>query len=624
MKWKWAFLFTFCLGHLFSQKTLELRPVDVLDSNQVGLQSSFNIYFDSIAQEQINELDLVAFLSSRSSVNFKTLGPGLLSTPTFRGGDANHTQLLWNGLKINSPMLGTIDFSTIPVSQFSDISIVTGNSMNLYSSGGLGGGVLLEQSPDYKSDFIEIGQLVSSFGNYSTTARINKNFKFRNKSLAFGLMSDIQTLSNRFLYQDVSQTPYTSEVMNNASFTRRNISPMLSIPISKSINVTAIYWYNETSRSIPSAINTSPSSAQQEDVVHRSMGIIDYTPSNTFGLSYRAMFEDNVNAYLDTALSIDNSNDYQTIQNQVDAHIKPLKALEIKGQVNHSYTQAVSKNYSEKKSNHTVGSMLKADYSILKESVVFELGSRYTSFNEKNALLPFGGISIKPISKIPISAFVSASQSARFPTLNEMYWSPGGNDSLQPERGQLLEFGLNYQTAHQELKLAFFNGEYSDRIRWLPDGGVFVPTNVNYSISKGIDLFFQQKVSIGAHRFMIGGNGQYINAQGGNSKTQTQALSFIPNYTANISLDYQYRQLGLRYTCSYFDKRFISNDESSYMPAYQLSSLAGKYSVTLSSAFSLNFTASVSNLFDWQYQNMPWRPMPGRFYSLKIALKWKG
>ncbi|MDC1305208.1 TonB-dependent receptor, partial [Salibacteraceae bacterium] len=87
---------------------------------------------------------------------------------------------------------------------------------------------------------------------------------------------------------------------------------------------------------------------------------------------------------------------------------------------------------------------------------------------------------------------------------------------------------------------------------------------------------------------------------------------------------YQYRQLGLRYTYSYFDKRFISNDESSYMPAYQLSSLAGKYSVTLSSAFSLNFTASVSNLFDWQYQNMPWRPMPGRFYSLKIALKWKG
>ena len=36
-----------------------------------------------------------------------------LSTVAFRGTSPSHTQVTWNGMRINNPMLGMTDFSTI-------------------------------------------------------------------------------------------------------------------------------------------------------------------------------------------------------------------------------------------------------------------------------------------------------------------------------------------------------------------------------------------------------------------------------------------------------------------------------------------------------------------------------
>ena len=49
-----------------------------------------------------------------------------LSTVAFRGTGPSHTQVVWNGMRINSPMLGMTDFSMIPSYFVDDAQLLHG------------------------------------------------------------------------------------------------------------------------------------------------------------------------------------------------------------------------------------------------------------------------------------------------------------------------------------------------------------------------------------------------------------------------------------------------------------------------------------------------------------------
>ena len=69
---------------------------------------------DTLVLHQNVALAMSDVLTRHSSLFIKSYGRATESTAEFRGTSPSHTQVLWNGLKINSPMLGTVDFSTIP------------------------------------------------------------------------------------------------------------------------------------------------------------------------------------------------------------------------------------------------------------------------------------------------------------------------------------------------------------------------------------------------------------------------------------------------------------------------------------------------------------------------------
>ena len=103
---------------------------------------------DSAALKLTVSQSMADVLTFNSSIFVKQYGRGSLSTVSFRGTAASHTQVTWNGMKINSPMLGMTDFSMIP-SFFTDkASLLHGSSSLAVASGGLGGAVLLATEPD--------------------------------------------------------------------------------------------------------------------------------------------------------------------------------------------------------------------------------------------------------------------------------------------------------------------------------------------------------------------------------------------------------------------------------------------------------------------------------------------
>ncbi|MCS2983585.1 Plug domain-containing protein [Bacteroides xylanisolvens] len=59
----------------------------------------------------------------------------------------SHTQVTWNGMRINNPMLGMTDFSTIPSYFIDQASLLHGTSSVNETGGGLGGLVKLGTAP---------------------------------------------------------------------------------------------------------------------------------------------------------------------------------------------------------------------------------------------------------------------------------------------------------------------------------------------------------------------------------------------------------------------------------------------------------------------------------------------
>ena len=124
------------------------------------------LHFDRDLLRLHQNAPLADLLQEAPAVFVKSYGPSGSSTPAFRGTGASHTQLFWNGLPINSPMLGLTDLSLGNVGMFEDVSLVFGAASATYGDGGLGGAILLDNAKPEEGLQVFAGQEVASFGNY--------------------------------------------------------------------------------------------------------------------------------------------------------------------------------------------------------------------------------------------------------------------------------------------------------------------------------------------------------------------------------------------------------------------------------------------------------------------------
>ena len=115
------------------------RPI-----KEIGTQET---KFDSLALKENIALSMADVLTFKSAVFVKNYGRATLSTVAFRGTSPSHTQVSWNGMKINNPMLGMTDFSMIPSYFIDDASLLHGTSSVNETGGGLGGSVKLSTRP---------------------------------------------------------------------------------------------------------------------------------------------------------------------------------------------------------------------------------------------------------------------------------------------------------------------------------------------------------------------------------------------------------------------------------------------------------------------------------------------
>ena len=88
-------------------------------------------------------------LAQSTGVFVKSFGASSSATTSIRGGSAEHTRVLWNGLPLENPMLGQLDFSLLPAIFIDDISVHFGGNAATWGNGAIGGTVQLENRTDW-------------------------------------------------------------------------------------------------------------------------------------------------------------------------------------------------------------------------------------------------------------------------------------------------------------------------------------------------------------------------------------------------------------------------------------------------------------------------------------------
>jgi outer membrane receptor protein involved in Fe transport len=224
----------------------------------------------------------------------------------------------------------------------------------------------------------------------------------------------------------------------------------------------------------------------------------------------------------------------------------------------------------------------------------------------------YGGVTYSPRSWLDLH--VSASRVTRFPTLNQLYADVSGNPDLSAERAVKLEFG--YRTRITK-RLAFDQTYFRSDIKGLIDRK---DRNSLYENLEKVDL---SGLETGLSYTLLHGGANlsymYLHAYEYNVEGELTTKS-RRSHSPRHKIDYQVYVktgfgLGVSHTGQSFIDRVDPNKED--MQDYFIANVKATYRVMTAAELFVN----VRNIFDVNYQEELFYPMPGRLVSAGVEVK---
>jgi vitamin B12 transporter len=588
--------------------------------------------FDSLTMARSSSRSLSEFLSEQSTIYIKSYGGGNIATTSFRGGNANHTALLWNGLNIQNAMLGQTDLSIIPVLFFDNLSLEYGGGSALWGSGAIGGSIRLDNKLPF--DAGTRTKLQMSLGSFDTR-KIAASVLLSHKRIASSTRLYYTTSKNDYSYRDTTDKEQPDKRMPHADYTSAGLMQELSFRLTNRQTLNVRAWYTKTDRNLPSYTSLISKRSQYDETLKLNAD---------WNLWYRKLtstvrlagFHDKLN-YTDSLSSI-----YS--KSRINTFIAESDNLYYHRQ--HSF--GFGANYTQYQSAMPVevirnGSAM--DSTIRHEQIKFALFALYKISLFKARLnydmavrkeftnqteIPFtgnAGIQYQLLQWLGLK--LSTNKSYRQPTLNDLYWPQGGNINLKPEESYEVDGGLTLRKTKNRLTF-FFEGTYFNRhttnwIIWLPTASAyFSPRNIAEVYSRGAEsrteITYQQK-----DLFMkLGVTTSYVlstNETGTNENDNAvgRQLIYTPRYTGQSALTATYRNITLLFTQSYTGYRFTSTDNTTWLHPYYIANAKLAYKHAFNSVL-VEFFAGINNIFNKDYMAVANRPMPLRNYEAGLAL----
>jgi iron complex outermembrane receptor protein len=632
-----VFLCVACLS-LRAQDTITLNAVEVTADKYHDIEALKPLVMkklDTIVLQSKSTSNLSELLIRHSPVFIKTYGPGGTSTASFRGTTASHTLVLWNGFQLNAPTLGQVDFSTIPVFLIDDISLNWGSGTS-NNSGGLGGTVNIDNTHHFGDGFVlDLKQTYGSFntlGSFVTVGNYGKKFSFRVK--VYRNSSD-----NDFEYNNIGVFPAQRMRQRNAEFVDYGVMPEVSFMLKNSV-ISASSWNQWNDRNLPPIMTNANNKNFEEwtkDSFSRNfLSFKTYWSTGNLQLK-SAAFVENQRYFLEVrnpetngfVTGINSENHALVLHQIANLEQQLYQSWTLKAKVQWDNERVRSNNYEGQKVRNLL-SIYAAVNGTPFNCADLSLTARYDWTDGKPmGLFPTATFSYQLPFYKAVSFTLGYSHNYRNPSLNDLYWYPGGNPDLLPENGRTFDLALKYGIQKGPFRIDLRSGGYlswvKNWIQWKPSFyRYWVPENVAMVFARGIENHVNASFVEGDWKVSLSGNYVYTITTDESEAAQLQGVSgkqliYIPQHHGNVFVDTRWKTWSLSYTLEATGRRSTSYADVETFPlqAYYLHHIAvGKQIKRFRVELRCN------NLTDKEYQNVIWRAMPGRSFEVMVNYKY--
>ena len=637
---------------------------------EIGTQQT---KFDSLILKDNIALSMADVLTFNSSIFVKSFGRATLSTVSFRGTSPSHTQVTWNGMRINNPMLGMTDFSMIPSYFIDDASLLHGTSSVNETGGGLGGAVKMSTTPAQNRGFgLQYIQGIGSFKTFDEFLRLTygddhwqvstravlstspNDYKYRNHDKKENIYDEDMNIIGQY---------YPMERNKSGSYRDFHLLQEVYYNTGKGDRLGLNAWYINSNRELPMLTTDYGDDMafdnRQREQTFRGILSWDHIRSN-WKVAAKA-------GYIYTWMAYDYKRD---VGNGVMAHMTRSRS-----KINTIYGQAEGEYYIGKKWLFTANLAAHQHFVESRDkNIILQEGSKGVVGYRKARIELSGSASVKwrPIERLGLSAVIreelygrewtpiipaffidgvlskvgnitakaSVSRNFRFPTLNDLYFLPGGNPDLRKESGWSYDAGLSFAVGKKGIyslkgSATWFDSYIHDWILWLPTTkGFFSPKNIKDVHAYGVELQANLSVAL-TKEWQLALDGSYswtpsIN-QGEPISAADQSvgkqLPYVPKHSATVTGRLSWRKWSFLYKWCYYSERFTmsSNDISltGKLPEYFMSNISLEKLFVFRWA-DLSLKGTINNLFDEEYLSVLSRPMPGINFEIFVGItpKW--
>jgi len=581
------------------------------------------VSIDSTVLSDYSHRTVAEILSLKSGIFIKSYGMGGSATPSFRGTSAGHTQVAWNGINIAHPMLGQSDLSLLPAGMIDNIQISFGGASMESVSGGIGGLINLESKPDWQNKTsAAISPATGSFGQYSGLVTIKSgNTSFQSSTKAFYNSAENDF---RYLNSELSSIPVW-ETRTNNQIKQKGLVQELYFRAQHNV-ISARIWYQSANRNLPSStlIPQTGSTEKQSDESFRAMISLNHDKEISKINITGAWVMNRLN-YTNTLAEIDSRNLSNSITLKASAEKKILNNSSLRILLNEELIQINSNNYDSQINRNTTSLSVSADFRLtdrLSTSVLLRemLDNVKILIPDFSSGLQFRLPGLKDLLKANIS------RNSKIPSMNDMYWIPGGNLDLKNEYAWIYELTYDMKRAlSSQISLVYDISMYlntiKDMILWRPGAYTYwTADNIQNVNTLGVETSVSLLYKSDFITSVIDASYTYAKAyETGTTSTGNQLL-YIPEHMANCSLQVVYRKIHTSWISDLTGRRYISTDNLKYLPAYLINSISTGYKIKLKDNI-LDMNICVDNLFNVNYQSIAHFPLPGRSYSLRLLIQ---
>ena len=550
--------------------------------------------------------DIFGTLENNPSTQIQRNSPGGLVTALSNGMGARHFTIIWDDVNIQSPINGTYDLNLIPAFLFNESLLISQTINPGYGNASMAGGIFLKKDD---IDHISISHLVSNTEN--------QTFAIRAKEEIANLTFELGHQRNNYNHKYPFFRSREKRVQQDAQYNSSDWIANVNVDLPYNWEATIKTWIQDVVRDISPSKTTLYNGEYQEDQNQRySLNLLGTLGSSLLKLKY-AHFNEQLNFFSNVVDSRANNrvhNYSATIQNI------PILRLNFGVQIR---KDAVDTNFGIVEERHNVGLNASKQYQVW-NNISAQFQVRKDWVDKKSMPLTYR-IGFDYQAKNALSFHIDLSKNYNLPTFNDLYWPFGGNELLLNEESYQYNISAYYSfkqaNSKQGVKVGLQYQDVENWILWRPENGIWTPNNQKEVDHYGLNIEYTAKRYL-THALSLGIDysgsiSSTISLDSGSPSTDKgNQLIFVPQQKHALQVTVGNDESNLAINNIWVGKRFITTDNLNSLPAYYITDIT--YKTQFSSSPSIHAWITIHNLFNHNYEVIPFFPTPLRHLSFGV------